>query len=147
MKRERERETERDREREREREREWGGEAIKWRNRIGMIGATSVELLSKFRSESTRRVGGGRQRRNAEDGKVGGKDEINSQVYGALKVAGISLTTWQTATGVALLAGGLRCIDGVARFAGFGHECENSNGRARARVIIHSLSSEPRGLC
>lgn len=30
--------------------------------------------------------------------KVGGKDEINSRVYGALKVAGISLTTWQTAT-------------------------------------------------
>lgn len=47
----------------------------------------------------------------AQDGKVGGKDEINSRVYGALKVAGISLTTWQTATAVALLAGGLKCID------------------------------------
>jgi len=43
--------------------------------------------------------------------KVGGKDEINSRVYGALKVAGISLTTWQTATVVVLLAGGLKCID------------------------------------
>jgi len=40
--------------------------------------------------------------------KVGGKDEINSRVYGALKVAGISLTTWQTATVVVLLAGGLK---------------------------------------
>lgn len=52
------------------------------------------------------------KRRAEEDGKVGGKDEINSSVYGALKVAGISLTTWQTATVVAFLAGGLKCIDG-----------------------------------
>lgn len=40
--------------------------------------------------------------------KVGGKDEINSRVYGALKIVGISLTTWQTATVVVLLAGGLK---------------------------------------
>lgn len=93
-----------------------------------MAGVTSIELLSKFCSEDEAWEDGkgparGRERKNAEDGKVGGKNEINSRVYGALKVAGISLTTWQTATGVALLAGGLKCIDAtVARSVGFEHE-------------------------
>lgn len=36
--------------------------------------------------------------REGEVEKVGGKDEINSRVYGTFKVAGISLTTWQSAT-------------------------------------------------
>lgn len=39
-----------------------------------------------------------RERERGTSGKVGGKGEINSWVYGALKVPGISLTTWQTAT-------------------------------------------------
>lgn len=74
--------------------------------------------------------------------KVGGKDEINSRVYGALKVAGISLTTWQTATVVVLLAGGLKCIDGrsLARSRVRARVC----ARMQVRVIIHSLSSERR---
>lgn len=52
--------------------------------------------------------------------KVGGKDEINSQVYGTLKVAGISLTTWQPAT-VLASAGELNSIDGSARQTGPGY--------------------------
>lgn len=59
--------------------------------------------------------------------KVGGKDEINSRVYGTFKVAGISLTTWQSATVLASI-GRLNSIDGSTRQTG-------------AWVIIHFLST------
>ena len=60
--------------------------------------------------------------------KVGGKDEINSRVYGTFKVAGISLTTWQSATVLASV-GRLNSIDGSMRQTG-------------AWVIIHFLSTK-----
>lgn len=59
--------------------------------------------------------------------KVGGKDEINSRVYGTFKVAGISLTTWQSATVLASV-GRLNSIDGSTRQTG-------------AWIIIHFLST------
>lgn len=81
----------------------------------------------------------------AGEGKVGGKDEINSRVYGALKVAGISLTTWQTATAVALLAGGLKCIDGRSHANARAIASEESE--AFGLSFIHSRASCARGLC
>lgn len=71
------------------------------------------------RGVSVGRVGGSHAR-CYEVEKVGGKDEINSRVYGTFKVAGISLTTWQPAT-VLAPAGGLKTIDGSAPETGPGY--------------------------
>lgn len=125
--------------------RETRGSAIKKKDRTEMEEATST-ALSKFRvAPRTWRgwMGNRRKERNARGaGKVGGKDEINSRVYGALKVAGISLTTWQTATVVVLLAGGLKCIDGrsLARECARGpvRECEFGLSFIRSRASRES---------
>lgn len=75
-------------------------------------------LWWKFCRSSTK--GEGEPTVGYEVEKVGGKDEINSRVYGTFKVAGISLTTWQPAT-VLASAGGPNSIDGSARQTGPGY--------------------------
>lgn len=106
--------------------------------------ATST-ALSKFRRSRERGEGGWDQtkgERRAGSWKVGGKDEINSRVYGALKVAGISLTTWQTATVVVLLAGELKCIDDRSLARECAHElvreCEFGLSFIRSRASRES---------
>lgn len=91
--------------------------------------ATST-ALSKFRRSGGRGENGWVQmegEEHARSWKVGGKDEINSRVYGALKIVGISLTTWQTATVVVLLAGGLKCIDGRSLASVRADSCANTS--------------------
>lgn len=93
--------------------------------------------------------GEGRGRKGTE--KKGGKDEINSRVYGALKVAGISLTTWQTATVVGDAPSwreGRNRIDARSRMrpqvsARPRKEfLEQARERARPRVSYHSFALE-----
>lgn len=104
------------------------GGTIKRKDGTEMEEATStVFQISLFRGRDENGWVQTKGEKRARSWKAGGKDEINSRVYGALKIVGISLTTWQTATVVVLLAGGLKCIDGRSLASVRVNSCANAS--------------------